>query len=691
MYLVQGAPTAAQRSTDKHTYLHLLRARCFILLSSKMAPGKKAPEISLKALVFADVCDGRAPVFDAVTQLHNAKILSWQLAALARYGVKEVVVLSTTPVEMEYNDPLGRIKIEHLCQPSWQCEGDALREVETRADLRPTDDFVLVRAGAVFNIPAKRLVEEHKKRRAKDRNWLTTTVLDYNGGDVAVIVGEDGALRKFVQNNEEIALPMDGNLEIYSRVNDCGIDVCAPEFLLEFKENFDFDTVRALTVEKLESGDAETMGNLMYARFVDHVKGEYANRAANLDKLAEISRDLLFGWMSPISIFHVLPKYAEVPGNLLTVGNSPKNSSSCRNSVIGTSSSLAPKASIASSVLGNNVTVGHGATIINCIVLDNAVIESGASIENSIVSSDVVIKKGAKCPTRCVLDQGITVGENFKLEPGTLVTKRSDAELKPQDFDADEEDDEDDADADVTAEGVRKISIDKDERDAWNEDQVGVGGVGRAVTKDAAEIDPFLGISQEEDFEDDDDEVDLLEKIIDEADDDANSENFDLDKSEEFQQELIELLEKARIENVDMDNTLLEAHSLRMTYDVTFSHMLAAVCVALTRNAIATSTNTAGIFGQLQRTFVTYKPLTEKYIQDDAVDVIYRLVKHFADEGKILSQLFCVLYYQDVVEEDAILKWATQEDACARSDNPYVDLKEFIQWLKDGDEDDDED
>lgn len=171
-----------------------------------MASAKNADE-PLKALVFADSCHSQlVPHLAAGKPLLNTPLLTWQLAVLARSGVDEAIVLSSTPIHNLYHDPLQRLHVRNIHSSSWNGEGDALRDIERRDDLRPTDDFVLVTAGSVFNLNVSKLLEQHKKRRKADHNWLISTVLRRGAGTawkglVVVVESQTGTLVKYTSYN----------------------------------------------------------------------------------------------------------------------------------------------------------------------------------------------------------------------------------------------------------------------------------------------------------------------------------------------------------------------------------------------------------------------------------------------------------------------------------------------------------
>ena len=662
----------------------------FDVVLQEMAPSKNTTEINLlKALVFADKCDGSSkPIFEATSFLHGVPVLDWQLAALARGGVSEAVVLSSRQLENVWSDPLERMKVTKFTGAGWTCEGDALRDVEARSDIRPQDDFIIVRAGAIFNISMLSLVMEHKKRRTKDRNWLLSSVLGRDTANVApsviIAVDNDGALLRYAEKIDAIEVGISaGNIRLLSDVVDTGVDVCAPELLLEFKENFDYDRVRALTIEKLDSGDAETMGNRMFARFIDPASGEYAARIQSLATLKHVSQDVFNGWLKPLA-HPACPKHigSDVYDRNFSKKKSIERNWKGQNVVLGINARIESGASVRNSILGDGTFVSEGCVLSNCILGNSVQIEADACVSHSILENNVVIKQGVTIPNNCYIDSGVVVDEKFSaLKPFSLVSTRRDEEFlsSQQDFD----------DEDELVDGVQNLNVANTGVASKTLDEIGEGGKGRIVDHSNVTDDTFFGIVQDE-GDVDNSEVDEFERTESHVPDtDNNVVNGAPDSVGELRREIFELLEKDRLENVAMDNTLLEANSLRLSYDVTFSEMLVGVVLAVARNAIAVADASDGNhFAAFKEFFERYAPLTEKYVsesENDAVKVVGRIADAFSKEGKKLKELFAVLYEFDIIEEEPILEWADGE--ASKIDSPLAHVIEFVDWLR---EDDDE-
>ncbi|KAI0557633.1 Translation initiation factor eIF2B subunit epsilon [Gracilaria domingensis] len=374
----------------------------------------------LKAIIFADSCNANAvPNLASGKKLLNTSILTWQLAVLARSGVKEAVILSSKPLSHHYSDPLHRLHVNTLSSSSWNGEGDALRDLDRRDDLRPTDDFVLVTAGSVFNLDVSKLVDQHKKRRIEDRNWLLTTVLRRGAGTawkglIAVVERRTGTLIKYTSNHRT-AISIDvlehntglqdgAQLDFVSNVLDCGLDVCSPELLLEFRENFYYDQVRSYIKEKLEGGEAEVFGNRMYAHFVDSAKREYASRITSLASLAQATLDVLNGWMYPYEE-HVFNEHAKIGQ-----AHQLQTAYVVENCAVGDNVTIDMGTHIVNSVIGNNVKIGNDVTIVRSIVMDGTEIADRSYVRRSILEKECKVLVDSIIPDNCYFKSGLRVG-----------------------------------------------------------------------------------------------------------------------------------------------------------------------------------------------------------------------------------------------------------------------------------------
>lgn len=418
-----------------------------------MSSSRKDSEHPLKAVVFADFCDSaRRPALSDGKPLCNTSILTWQLLTLARFGVQHAIILSSEPVHNIYVDPLDRLQLSQLSSSSWESQGDALRDLERRDDLRPVDDFIIVHPNTVFNLNVSALVTAHRSRRQTDPNWLVTTVFRRSAGTVrtGLTIAVDASthtLVKYSTNVSDEGLSLDitsehANLQAGTRVDvfhdvlDIGLDVCAPELLVEFRENFYFSRIRSYIEEKLDGGEADVLGNRVYVHFLDSKHAEYATCVNNLAMLAQATSDVLNGWMFPIT-----PPRGDTSAPHSASDGAEQGNYVPDRTVFGQDVSIGIGASISECSIGHHVTIGNDVTLSQSIIGDGCIIGDQCVLSRCILDEDCHIQNECALPSRCFLDTGVRVGhELLPIDSHSLVTTRDPAAFYIDTTDTDEDD-----------------------------------------------------------------------------------------------------------------------------------------------------------------------------------------------------------------------------------------------------------
>ncbi|PXF40146.1 Translation initiation factor eIF-2B subunit epsilon [Gracilariopsis chorda] len=558
-----------------------------------MTSAKHNSDEPLKAIIFADSCNAEAaPNLASGKKVLNTSILTWQLAVLARSGVKEAVILSSKPVSHHYSYPLQRLHVSTLSSSSWNGEDDALRDLDRRDDLRPTDDFVLVTAGSVFNV------------------------------DTAL---QSGAQFDFVSN-----------------VLDCGLEVCSPELLLEFRENFYYDQVRSYIKEKLDGGEAEVFGNRMYAHFVDSAKREYASRITSLASFAQSTLDVLNRWMQPYEeqVFNDHAKNGQA--------HQLQTAYVVENCAVEDNCTIDMGTHIFDSGICNNVKIGKDLSIVRSIVMDGTEIadrqttrqdtdeeghevreghevEKGHEIEHG--QEDVKEQEDAKDGEEGhneeehikedeVEECGGEDGEHEDDEEedadgeGVLFGEENDGAAPDNDNAADVMDHEADAPEVLDAELKHMVDLSHE----WSEGDVSNVCDGRLVDYSyAVALDPFFiehpvtpnyesddRHELEEDEDEEDEYVDAADRVLERDErgangdideivagmhtvnlqEEANASN-DENRMEEFVREAFETISRTFEEDIDEENTALEVNSLKLAYHSCFAETLAAIYIGI--------------------------------------------------------------------------------------------------------------
>ena len=185
--------------------------------------------------------------------------------------------------------------------------GDALRLVDQRNVVR--SDFVLVSGDTVSNMSLSAVLAEHRARRACDKLCILTMVTKKVSekhratrlGEHTLTLALDPASKQLLHYEEGApgaTLALDSSLfsehrsiQVRTDLLDCHIDICAPEVLFLFTDNFDYqhlrrDFVCGTLVER-------ELGNKIH---LHELTGEYAARVHNLRTYDAVARDIVQRW-----------------------------------------------------------------------------------------------------------------------------------------------------------------------------------------------------------------------------------------------------------------------------------------------------------------------------------------------------------------------------------------------------------
>ena len=343
------------------------------------------------------------------------------------------------------------------------------------------------------------------------------------------------------------------DMMIRTDLYDTGIDICSPELLVRFSDEFDYQNIRNEFVTNTVAEEEIGLQQSIYGCIVSNT--EYSARIHDLRIYHHVSNDILRRYVYPtvpdniaIASFHPKPPPSSSSSELFRYSvqnhfmyhqyealSSTHNTSSYniassehgrkrkstrigRTSIvtgpglIGHNCHIEEHCCIRSSVIGNSCSISNHCTISNSHIWDHTIIESNVQIHHSIVGSHVVIKSGVTIPRGCVIGNGCIIGLNMTLPEYTRLTC-----TKPDDDnDFNMDDDNDDWDGDGDGEDNDKMqyenmiqhkeSVDNEDDDNFVSDVavVGTDGKGRVWQPP---------ISDDDDDDDDDDEEPMHEDI----------------------------------------------------------------------------------------------------------------------------------------------------------------------------------
>ena len=301
--------------------------------------------------------------------------------------------------------------------------GDAMRDLDSRRIL--VGDFLLVYGDVVSNLPLEPALTAHRARRATDRNAIMTMILREAGtthrtkaqGTCPVFVIDPSKNRclhfEQIPNREQKKflsvepglLSSHQEIEVRQDLIDCGIDICTPDVLALWSDNFDFQAPRKGFLHSVLK-DHELNGKTIHTHIVTE---HYAARVRNLHAYDSVSKDIVSRWAYPLcpdSNLLISQSYRLHKGNIYKE-EGVILARSCvisRRTVVGQGSSIGDGSVISNSIIGRGCVIGRNVTIDGAYIWDHARIGDGSAVRQAIIGSEA------------------TVGKNCKIEPGALIS-----------------------------------------------------------------------------------------------------------------------------------------------------------------------------------------------------------------------------------------------------------------------------
>ncbi len=195
-----------------------------------------------------------------------------------------------TLIQSHIDDSKWPLCVSVKCISSAAClsEGDALRELDSMNIVR-SDPFVLISGDVVSNLNLKKAIAFHKQKRTDDPNNVMTVVLKPVQErsalkpvleDLIVSLDSDTSQVLLFDNTLKsggLCVPLDlleqqESMIFRTDLIDCNINICSPEFLLQFSDNFDYQ-VRF---------DKTTVPGSWHSLFAEHTTRLCAQRSQQL-------------------------------------------------------------------------------------------------------------------------------------------------------------------------------------------------------------------------------------------------------------------------------------------------------------------------------------------------------------------------------------------------------------------------
>jgi translation initiation factor eIF-2B subunit epsilon len=392
------------------------------------------PDNVRKAIIIADSFTNLLnPINDVLPEvllpICNIPILEYMLDFLFSNSIKEIII-----VAKRHDQALSKYINKHykkqktiklITSDDFTEMGDCLRKIYSEKLI--SSDFVLVRGLVIANFNLEKVFAYHLEKKEKTKNCILTSIFKTYKNDSKIrtkydenVVVYDTQTKRVLQYestyncrklklNENIAMsppkstqpghdPVSTSYRVRTDFYDTFIDICSPDVLNHFSDNFDYHSIRDDLYKNVLTSEIYTDHFYLY----EIKENEYVGVIKNFETYFKVSNEIINRWAHPVVLEHLLTSakldinYKCLNLNIYQDGASSIDvKSKLKGSIaIGSGCSIAECASLTSVSLGKNAKIGRNCNFKNCIILDNCSIGDNVSLENVFLGSSVTIDSG---------------------------------------------------------------------------------------------------------------------------------------------------------------------------------------------------------------------------------------------------------------------------------------------------------
>lgn len=549
--------------------------------------------------------------------------------------------------------------------------GDCMRDMMSKEYI--VGDFICVYGDVVANISLESALAAHRARVAKDKKCIMTMVLREAGethrtkpsymrsafvidpvkdrcvhyeqvrpGQTATLDIAPEALKEHIE------------LDVREDLIDCGIDICTPEVLAQYTDNFDWQLPRRGFLYGVLK-DYETFQLTVHT----HVATEgYAARVKNLQAYDAISKDVISRWAYPLcpdtnlvsdQSFQLRKGNVYREDSVVLARSSVVN----RNVVLGSATSIGEDTTITNSVIGRRCVIGHRVKIDGAYIWDDTYIGNDTIIETSVIANEVSIGKN------CKIERGALVSYGVRVADGTTVPgDRRVSKLKRKRGYETDEIVQMPADPKVVGEGGSGYQMDPEEDE---DEDAAESLLCRVENLDLEEddISTFDSDSEDEDFVHARRESGRSDSF---ASVDSEEHSGARQQAADFQLDAVNSLHDDMAKGNEPENIQLEFNSLRMMANADDKQLRRAVASAFGKriaSIVESGKSPKDAVGEL---IPRYRSLIESYVKAEAEQAEFMLfvqtdLAQRPQGEKILLFLSNALATNDIVEAEGFEAW----------------------------------
>jgi translation initiation factor eIF-2B subunit epsilon len=669
---------------------------------AKGKAGDDKQEELFRAIVLADSFETRFTPFTlerprCLLPLANTPLLEYTLEFLASAGVDEIYMYAgrhVDQVEAYLETSKWRLDsspfrhLHFLRDDTATCVGDVMRNLDSKHIFDKSADFLVVSGDVVCDFPIAQALRKHKARREKNKDAIMTMLLR----EVATtdepatkpplptfvidpvhercLHYEEQPTHAAYSSHVDAEVLDTPEVDIRQDLVDCRIDICAPDVLTLYSDNFDHQSPRKDFLYGVLK-DHELNGKTIHTYIVqDH----FAARVSDLPVYANVTKDIIAEQVPSLAVDNNLFYHASYQrshhGPTCGKGVIKARPVEIDNkTVLGPETSVGTEARIQHSILGSRCNVGKRCQIRDSYIWDDVMLGANVKINKAVVGSETFIGDD------CTLNEGALISFGVRLAPGTNVP----AGMKVT--------------RSLEAEGAKSIGgsafeyLDEDEEDDYAQSGLlymhpGASDSVSTLGSEASEPDSAINGSRSQSF--------------------ATNQSDD-DTGDRFQHDTVAILLQRMHEGHGADDMLSELMGLRFSGGADEVEVRRAVATALSKRIISQVEEGVAANEATRRTLSSYHTLVRRPNSDqttaEQIDFMLEAQRYLAkrkEGAKVLLFLAKDLYDLEVFGEESILAWWS--DSRSKAEPEMMAVREqtvqFIEWLEEAEEeseDEDED
>lgn len=674
--------------------------------------------------------------------LVNVPILEYGLECLSKAGIAEVYLVCSKFIDQwreyvktcRWSNPNLGLLISLVVAPEMCSVGDALREIDTKGIIH--SDFLLMTPDFVSNYDLTALIKEHKHRKGADKSTLMTILLkrlspghylrERTESAIWTLQSETNRLLEYSPIESELET-FDASVSLetceqFSSLNvsfdflDCRVEVCTPEVLSLFTENFDYLCVRK------DFARGILKSKILSKSFYCHVipdsasVGCYATRVSSLNLYSSVSGDLLSRWVYPIvpeidwtcqdtlAILKGISQRSDLSysyhrrniyvGSNISIHRSAQIE---RNVLLGHGSIISNGVSISDSVIGFNVVIGPNVRISNCYIWNNVRIEANCQLDCCILADCSDLKEGTILGRRSIVSFDCVVGPAVCIPQATKITTydRPLSSLGTVEYEDSQSIEEkiwnsqeilgSEANCYVFSdEGGESESLENASFLNERLEAICLGSTFRAsfAEKFASAYEKYREREQAEpsDYSESESVSFTFHDYFSSSNEPPPAQPAQRNQGFEiFSHDIAETVRSAIANNYTAENTALEINSLKFACNTSFRDCRNAILPVLCLEA-QNSKNAAAVFER-------WSGLIGKFVhsENDQLDLLQQLHLLLSADAARKSFIFVVpiLYKAEILEGEVIVKWWHR----GKAEDIFRDqMQPFIEWLEQSDD-----